>query len=76
MRGDQQWFDDLIAESELATYFEYAMFGMGLDVRVDASFAAWFHFNSKARFAYKPAWMHETFKDYGGYQAYIEDCEA
>src|SRR5208282_3712137 len=25
MRGDQQWFDDLIAESELATNFEYAM---------------------------------------------------
>lgn len=75
MRGDQKWFDDRIAESELATKFENAMFDMGLSVYVDAGFAAWFHFNSKARFAYKPVWMHEIFKDYGGYQAYIEDYE-
>ncbi len=72
MRGDKQWFDNVVAECELEGRFEHMMFDMGLDVRVDHGFAAWFQFNSRARFAYKPVWMHETFKAYGGYQAYLE----
>lgn len=74
MRGDKQWFDDAVAQSELAGKFEHAMFDMGLDVRKDAGFAAWFHFTSVARFAYKPAWMHETFKDWGGYKEYLKEA--
>ena len=73
MRGDANWFNDILAEVELQGAFEHTMFDMGLDVRKDAGFAAWFHFHSHARFADKPVWMHETFKDYGGYDAYIAD---
>jgi hypothetical protein len=78
MRGDKQWFDDVGAQCELGGKFEHIMFDMGLDVRKDAGFAAWFKFNDVSRFAYKPVWMHETFKDYGGYAAYIaeEECDS
>ncbi len=75
MRGDKQWFDDCIAQAELETKFQNLMLDMGLSVYHDPGFAAWFHFQSCARFAYKPCWMHETFKDYGGYQAYLTHGE-
>jgi hypothetical protein len=80
MRGDKQWFDDVVAQAELATKFEHLMFDMGLDVREDAGFSAWFHFQqigpmTKLYRFDQPVWMHETFKDFGGYAAYLEDCE-
>ena len=75
MRGDKQWFEDCVAQAELETKFEHLMFDMGLSVFLDAGFSGWFHFNSRSRFANKPAWMHETFKDYGGYVAYLADYE-
>jgi hypothetical protein len=79
MRGDAQWFDDVVAQYELALRLEHIMFDMGLDVRNDAGFSAWFHFNQSGPLAAQnrmdchPVWMHQTFKDYGGYAAY--ECE-
>lgn len=73
MRGDEKWFADVVAEVELEGKFEHALFDMGLSVYRDAGFAAWFKFNSRQRFASKPVWMRETFKDYGGYEAYLAE---
>ena len=77
MRGDAKWFDDTVAVWETATRLEHAMFDMGLDVRHDAGFAAWFRFNEPetVRAIAFPVWMHKTFQDYGGYQAYLRECE-
>ena len=81
MRGDKQWFDDTIAQCELETQFQNQMFREGMDVRRDAGFSAWFHFNQSGPLAQQhrydclPVWMHQTFKDYGGYQAYLDSAE-
>ena len=82
MRGDQQWFDDCVAQAECATRLEHAMFDAGLDCRADAAFSAWFHFNQSGPLSYQhridcqPVWLHKTFQDWGGYDAYIADLES
>lgn len=81
MRGDAKWFDDVVAQAEAAGRLEHAMMDMGLDCRTDAGYSAWFHFNQSGplaqqhRYDCQPVWMHATFKDWGGYAAYIEDLD-
>jgi hypothetical protein len=81
MRGDSQWFLDTVAQAECATRLEHAMLDAGLDCRTDAGFSAYFHFNQSGPLARQhrmdclPVWLHETFKDWGGYQEYIDSLE-
>lgn len=81
MRGDAGWFDDVVRQWELAGEFESAMSAMGLDVRDDVGYAAWFHFNQSGplarqhRYDCLPVWQHKTFAAYGGYEAYVAETE-
>ena len=81
MRGDSQWFIDVVAQAETATRLEHAMLDMGLDCRHDAGFSAWFHFNQSGplarqhRMDCQPVWLQQTFKDWGGYAEYIAELD-